>query len=328
MSASPKHPRPISPDTVENVVIIGSGPAGHTAAIYAARANLEPLMFEGFMAGGVAAGGQLTTTTEVENFPGFPEGIDGTKLTEHFRAQSLRYGTRIVTETVERIDLGRRPFRLQTISHEVQAHTVIIATGATARRLAITGEDKLWQLGISACAVCDGALPIYRDKVLMVVGGGDTAVEEASHLTKFGKKVIVVHRRDKLRASQIMQKRLFENPKVEVMWNSVVEEAVGDKVLTGVRVRQVERDETHLIHCGGLFYAIGHVPNTSFLEKQVELDDVGYILTKPGTTQTSVPGVFAAGDVQDKHWRQAITAAGTGCMAALEAERFLVEHGE
>jgi thioredoxin reductase (NADPH) len=328
MSASSKHPRPISPDFVENVVIIGSGPAGHTAAIYAARANLEPLMFEGFMAGGVAAGGQLTTTTEVENFPGFPEGIDGTKLTEHFRAQSLRYGTRIVTETVERIDLSRRPFRLQTISHEVQAHTVIIATGATARRLAVPGEEKLWQLGISACAVCDGALPIYRDKVLMVVGGGDTAVEEASHLTKFGKKVIVVHRRDKLRASQIMQKRLFENPKVEVMWHSVVEEAVGDKVLTGVRVRNVQRDETQLIHCGGLFYAIGHVPNTSFLEKQVELDDVGYIVTKPGTTQTSVPGVFAAGDVQDKQWRQAITAAGTGCMAALEAERFLVEHGE
>jgi thioredoxin reductase (NADPH) len=314
--------------TIENIVIIGSGPAGHTAAIYAARANLRPLMFEGFMAGGIAAGGQLTTTTEVENFPGFPEGIDGTKLTEHFREQSLRFGTRIITETVDRVDLHHRPFRLRTVSHEVQARTLIIATGATARRLAIPGEEKLWQQGISACAVCDGALPIYRDKVLMVVGGGDTAVEEASHLTKFGSKVVVVHRRDKLRASRIMQKRLLENPKVEVHWDSVVEEALGDKVLTGVRVRNLKTDKAHVVHAGGLFYAIGHEPNTSFLERQVELDDTGYVVTKPGTTQTSVVGVFAAGDVQDKQWRQAVTAAGTGCMAALEAERFLVEHGE
>jgi thioredoxin reductase (NADPH) len=312
---------------IEDVVIVGSGPAGHTAAIYAARANLAPLMFEGFMAGGVAAGGQLTTTTEVENFPGFPDGIDGTKLTEHFRAQSLRFGTRIVTETVDRVDLAHHPFRLRTLSHDVQARTIIIATGATARRLAIPGEDKLWQMGISACAVCDGALPIYRDKVLMVVGGGDTAVEEASHLTKFGSKVIVVHRRDKLRASRIMQKRLLENPKVEMVWDSIVEEAVGDKTLTGVRVRNLKNDKTHIVHCGGLFYAIGHEPNTSFLERQVALDETGYIVTKPGTTQTSVPGVFAAGDVQDRLWRQAVTAAGTGCMAALEAERYLVEHG-
>ncbi|MCU1278781.1 MAG: thioredoxin-disulfide reductase [bacterium] len=312
---------------VEDVVIIGSGPAGHTAAIYAARANLAPVMLEGFMAGGIAAGGQLTTTTEVENFPGFPDGIDGTKLTEHFRAQSLRFGTRIVTETVDRVDFSRRPFRLRTVSHELQAHTVIIATGATARRLNITGEERLWQAGISACAVCDGALPIYRDKVLMVVGGGDTAVEEASHLTKFGKKVIVVHRRDKLRASRIMQKRLFENPKIEMVWDSVVEEALGDKALTGVRVRSLKTDKGHVIHAGGLFYAIGHEPNTSFLERQLTLDETGYIVTKPGTTETSVSGVFAAGDVQDKRWRQAVTAAGTGCMAALEAERYLIERG-
>ena len=313
---------------VEDVVIIGSGPAGHTAAIYAARANLAPVMLEGFMAGGVAAGGQLTTTTDVENFPGFPEGIDGTKLTEHFRAQSMRFGTRIVTETVDRVDFSKRPFRLRTVSHELQARTVIIATGATARRLAIPGEEHLWQRGISACAVCDGALPIYRDKVLMVVGGGDTAVEEASHLTKFGSKVIVVHRRDKLRASRIMQKRLFENPKVEMIWDSVVEEALGEKALRAVRVRNLKTNAEHSVAAGGLFYAIGHEPNTSFLERQIALDETGYIVTKPGTTQTSVAGVFAAGDVQDKHWRQAVTAAGTGCMAALEAERFLVEHGQ
>ncbi len=317
----------MSQKKIEDVVIIGSGPAGHTAAIYAARANLNPVMFEGFMAGGVAAGGQLTTTTDVENYPGFPEGIDGTKLTEHFRAQSARFGTRIITETVDRLDLSERPFKLRTVSHEMEAKTLIIATGATARRLAIPGEEKLWQLGISACAVCDGALPIYRQKVLMVIGGGDTAVEEASHLTKFGSKVIVVHRRDKLRASHIMQKRLLENPKVEMIWDSVAEEALGDKVLTSVRIRNLKTDKTHIVHAGGLFYAIGHEPNTSFLERQVKLDEQGYIVTHPGTTQTSVKGVFAAGDVQDKHWRQAITAAGTGCMAALEAERFLVEHG-
>jgi thioredoxin reductase (NADPH) len=215
---------------------------------------------------------------------------------------------------------------LRTISHELQARTLIIATGATARRLSIAGEERLWQRGISACAVCDGALPIYRDKVLMVVGGGDTAAEEATHLTKFGSKVIVVHRRDKLRASRIMQKRLLEHPKVEMLWDSVVEEAVGEAALRGVRVRNLKTDKSHLVHAGGLFYAIGHEPNTAFLERQLELDETGYIVTKPGTTETSVAGVFAAGDVQDKRWRQAVTAAGTGCMAALEAERYLIEH--
>jgi len=310
----------------EKLVIIGSGPAAHTAAIYAARANLNPVLFEGFMAGGVAAGGQLTTTTEVENYPGFPEGIDGTKLTELFRAQSLRFGTRIFTETVDRVDLSRRPFEVVTGEQTMHAETLIIATGATAKRLSLPGEDRLWQQGISACAVCDGALPIYRQKPLVVIGGGDTAVEEATYLTKYGSRVFVIHRRDTLRASQIMQKRLLDNPKVEMVWDSVAEEALGDKALTGLRVRNLKTKAERVIEAGGLFYAIGHTPNTAFLNGQLTVDDTGYVVTKPGTTQTSVEGVFAAGDVQDKVWRQAITAAGTGCMAALEAERFLGAH--
>jgi thioredoxin reductase (NADPH) len=310
---------------VEKVVIIGSGPAGHTAAIYAARANLEPLMFEGFLAGGVAAGGQLTTTTEVENYPGFPEGVDGTKLMDLMRAQSERFGTRIFTETVEKVALGSRPFTITTAEREVHAASVIIATGATAKRLHVKGEERLWQAGISACAVCDGALPLFRQKPLVVIGGGDTAVEEATFLTKFGSTVHVVHRRHELRASKIMQQRLLTNPKVNMVWDSVVEEAIGDQFLAGVRVRNLKTDETRVLDASGLFYAIGHVPNTEFLGGQLALDDTGYVVTKPGTTQTSVVGVFAAGDVQDKVWRQAVTAAGTGCMAALEAERFLAE---
>ena len=312
-------------DQVEKLVIVGSGPAGHTAAIYSARADLSPLMFEGFMAGGVAAGGQLTTTNDVENYPGFPEGVNGPEMMDLFRQQSLRFGTRILTETVEKVDLGRRPFRVMTSSGETLTETVVLATGATARRLGIPGEERYWQQGISACAVCDGALPIYRNKVLMVIGGGDTAVEEATHLTKFGTEVIVVHRRDTLRASKIMQQRLLSHPKIRMQWSAVAEEALGDDALKSVRIRNVKSNETNVIEAEGLFYAIGHVPNTSFLDGQLELDDTGYIVTTPGTTQTSVEGVFAAGDVQDKVWRQAVTAAGTGCMAALEAERFLVE---
>ncbi len=277
------------------------------------------------MAGGVAAGGQLTTTNDVENYPGFPEGVNGPEMMDLFRQQSLRFGTRILTETVEKVDLGRRPFRVMTSSGETLTETLILATGATARRLGIAGEERYWQQGISACAVCDGALPIYRNKVLMVIGGGDTAVEEATHLTKFGTEVIVVHRRDTLRASKIMQQRLLSHPKIRMQWSAVAEEALGDDALKSVRIRNVKSNETNVIEAEGLFYAIGHVPNTSFLDGQLELDDTGYIVTTPGTTQTSVEGVFAAGDVQDKVWRQAVTAAGTGCMAALEAERFLVE---
>ncbi len=278
------------------------------------------------MAGGVAAGGQLTTTNDVENYPGFPQGINGPEMMDLFRAQSLRFGARIHTETVERVDLSQRPFRVMTSSEEMTTRTLIVATGATARRLGIPGEERFWQRGISACAVCDGALPLFRNKVLMVIGGGDTAVEEATHLTKFGTQVIVVHRRDTLRASKIMQQRLLSHPKIEMRWNSVVEEALGDDALKSVRIRNVKSNEVSVVDAEGLFYAIGHLPNTGFLDGQLKLDESGYVVTTPGTTQTSVEGVFAAGDVQDKVWRQAVTAAGTGCMAALEAERFLTEH--
>lgn len=312
-------------DRVEKLVIVGSGPAGHTAAIYSARADLSPLMFEGFMAGGVAAGGQLTTTNDVENYPGFPEGINGPEMMDLFRRQSVRFGTRILTETVEKVDLSRRPFQVTASSGETLTETLIVATGATARRLGIPGEELFWQQGISACAVCDGALPIFRNKVLMVIGGGDTAVEEATHLTKFGTEVIVVHRRDTLRASKIMRQRLLSHPKIRMRWDSVAEEALGDDALKSVRIRNVKSNESTVVETEGLFYAIGHIPNTGFLDGQLELDDAGYIVTTPGTTRTSVEGVFAAGDVQDKVWRQAVTAAGTGCMAALEAERFLTD---
>jgi thioredoxin reductase (NADPH) len=313
---------------MENVIIIGSGPAGHTAAIYAARANLNPLMYEGFLAGGVAAGGQLTTTTEVENFPGFPEGISGPVLMERMRAQSVKHGTRIKSETVESVDLSVRPFKVMTSEGAIGAKSLIIATGATAKRMSIPGEDKFWQRGISACAVCDGALPIFRSKVLVVIGGGDSAIEEATHLTKYASKVILMHRRDELRASKAMQKRAFANPKLEIMWSTVPLEATGDKVLTGLKVKNVKTNVGSDVACGGLFYAIGHVPNTEFLGGQLKLDETGYILTAAGSTQTSVEGVFACGDVQDKKYRQAVTAAGTGCMAALEVEKYLNEHGD
>jgi thioredoxin reductase (NADPH) len=306
------------------VVIIGSGPAAHTAAIYTSRAGLEPVLFEGFLAGGVAAGGQLTTTTDVENYPGFPEGIDGTALMDQFREQSLRFGTKIFTETVTKVDLSKRPFTVTTDERTVTADALIVATGATAKRLGVPGEERLWQNGISACAVCDGALPIFRDKVLAVVGGGDTACEEASHLSKFGSKVLLIHRRDELRASKIMQDRVLKNPKIELVWDTAVEAAEGAEVVESLKLKNLKSGETSTVPAGGLFYAIGHTPNTEFLGGQLDLHENGYVKTKPGTTETSVPGVFAAGDVQDDKYRQAVTAAGSGCMAALEVEGWLV----
>ena len=313
---------------VDNVVIIGSGPAAHTAAIYAARAELKPVLFEGFLAGGIAAGGQLTTTTDVENVPGFPEGIGGPELTERFRAQSLRFGTVIHTETVTKVDLSRRPFRYATDEREGEAKTIIIATGATAKRDDVPGtrDNELWQKGVSACAVCDGALPMFRNKPLFVVGGGDSALDEGTFLSKFASKVYIVHRRDELRASKIMQDRARANPKIELLLSHKVVQVMGGDGVAAVRVQDLKTGKDRDMDAAGLFFAIGHVPNSSFLVCQVACDEQGYILTKPGTTQTNVAGVFAAGDVQDKKYRQAITAAGSGCMAALEAEHFLSSH--
>ena len=309
---------------MRKVIIIGSGPAGHTAAIYAGRATLEPLMFEGMMAGGVAAGGQLTTTTDIENFPGFPDGIGGWEIMDRMRQQSVNCGTQIETETVDSVDLSKRPFTVTVDGTDHQAETIILATGATAKRLGLPGEDKFWNKGMSACAVCDGALPIFRDKPLVVIGGGDSACEEATFLTKFASKVHMLVRRDEFRASKVMGQRAMDNEKIEIHWNSVATEAQGDEFLTHVEIENVKTGEKSLIEANGLFYAIGHKPNTDFLNGQVKLDESGYIITEPGSPETSVPGVFACGDVQDKKWRQAITAAGSGCMAALAAEHFLV----
>ena len=312
---------------IEKIVIIGSGPAGHSAAIYAGRANLRPLMYEGFMAGGVAAGGQLTTTTDVENYAGFPEGISGPELMERMRKQSLACGARIVTETVDRVDLKSQPYRIFVGDKSVETHTLIISTGAIAKRLHVPNEERLWQKGISACAVCDGALPIFRDQVLVVIGGGDSACEEASYLTKFGKKVFLCVRRDKMRASKIMQQRVLDNPKIQLEWNTTLVDVLGKDKVEGVELRDPKTDELRKMEAGGLFYAIGHTPNTTFLDGQIKMDDDGYIITETGSTRTSIPGAFACGDVQDKKYRQAITSAGTGCMAALDAEAYLGERG-
>ena len=311
-------------DDLKDLVIIGSGPAGHTAAIYAARANLKPFMFEGYVAGG-SAGGQLTTTTDVENYPGFPEGIQGPELMQLFRKQADRFGTEMVGEDIVEVDFSKRPFAIKSDEREVRAKAVIIATGAVARRMGVPNEEKMWNNGMSACAVCDGALPFFKSQPLMVIGGGDTAVEEASYLTKFGSIVYLVHRRDELRASKIMQKRAFDNKKIKIIWDTVFKDAVGEDFVIGARIQNVKSKEVKDISVAGIFYAIGHTPNTQMFEGQLDLDDTGYIKVKTGTQETSVEGVFAAGDVHDHKYRQAVTAAGTGCAAALEAERWLAE---
>ncbi|VAX37097.1 Thioredoxin reductase [hydrothermal vent metagenome] len=308
---------------MENVIIIGSGPAAHTAAIYTGRAQLSPLMYEGMMAGGIAAGGQLTTTTEVENFPGFPEGISGPDLMTRMREQAIKCGATIKTVTVDKVDLSSQPFKVTAGSETVETKSIIISTGATAKRLGIIGEDKLWQRGISACAVCDGALPIFRNKVLVVIGGGDSAIEEATHLVKYASKVVICVRRDVFRASKAMQERTVNNKKIEILWNTNVLEALGDNMLKGLKIKNNKTNEESQIEVSGLFYAIGHNPNTAFLDNQIDLDQTGYIKTISGTPQTNIPGIFACGDVQDKTYRQAITAAGSGCMAALEVEKYL-----
>jgi thioredoxin reductase (NADPH) len=306
------------------LLIIGSGPAGYTAAIYAARANLYPVLFEGFYTG--PAGGQLMTTTDVENYPGFPDGISGPELVERFRAQAIRFGTRIYSEDIVSVDLNHRPFIAKGTKTQFEADAIIISTGATAKRLDIVGarDGEFWQRGVTACAVCDGAAPIFRNQPLFVVGGGDTAIEEALFLTKFGSRVYIVHRRDQLRASKIMQERAFKNPKIEVLWDSVIVAVEGDSVVRRVVLENVKTMQRSTREAGGLFFAIGHTPNTAFLQGQLELHPTGYIKVFKGT-YTSVEGIFAAGDVQDHEYRQAITAAGSGCMAALEAERWLAE---
>ncbi|MCY6493210.1 thioredoxin-disulfide reductase [Leptolyngbya sp. GGD] len=312
--------------TVENLVIIGSGPAGYTAAIYAGRANLKPLVFEGFQAGGLP-GGQLMTTTEVENFPGFPQGITGPQLMTQMKAQAERWGAELVTEDVLSVDFSTRPFKIRAETREVAAHSVVIATGATAKRLGLPSEHEFWSRGISACAICDGATPIFRGVPLVVIGGGDTAAEEAIYLTKYGDHVNLLVRSDVMRASKAMQDRVLSNPRITVHWNSEAIDVVGDeKHMTGVKIRNRQTGEESIIEAKGLFYAIGHTPNTALFKGQIELDEVGYIKTH-GSVETNLEGVYAAGDVQDHEFRQAITAAGTGCMAAMLAERWLSANG-
>jgi thioredoxin reductase (NADPH) len=315
---------------IENVVIIGSGPAAWTAALYAARADLEPLVLEGEPEGIMLPGGQLMITTEVENYPGFPEGITGPQLMEKMKEQAMRFGTRARMEMVESVGLGERPFTVTTRNgDEVKAHALIISTGANARWLGLPNEERLAQSGggVSACAVCDAALPIFREQVLAVVGGGDSAMEEALYASKFASKVYIIHRRDELRASRVMAQRALEHPKIEVLWNKVVTDVLGYDQITGVRLEDTETGETSELEVGGLFVAIGHTPNTAFLDGQLDLTEHGYIRTRNWKTATEVEGVFAAGDVMDDYYRQAITAAGTGCMAALEAERWLSHQG-
>jgi thioredoxin reductase (NADPH) len=304
-------------DTVREVIIIGGGPAGYTAALYSARANLHPLVIEGF-----AWGGQLMITSDVENYPGYAEGILGPEMMRDFRAQAERFGAEFVTDDVTRVDFSERPFRVYVEGKEYRADTVIIATGANARQLGLESERQLQGRGVSYCAVCDAAF--FRQKNVVVVGGGDSAMEEGTFLAKFATKVTIVHRRDEFRASPIMLDRARANEKVEFVTNAVVEEVLGGEgQVTGVRLRDVRTDETRILDADGLFVAIGHDPNTKLFLEQLDHDEAGYLITKSGSTETNIPGVFASGDVQDHVYRQAVTAAGSGCMAALDAERYL-----
>jgi thioredoxin reductase (NADPH) len=314
-----------------NVVIIGSGPAGLTAAIYSARANLKPLLIDAPADAEkqTTPGGQLMITTDVENYPGFAEGIQGPELMVEFRKQAERFGTEFLETWIDKVELQERPFTLHTSEHVIQTETLIIASGASAKWLGIPGEakvpDGLGGHGVSACATCDGPLPAFRNKPLVVVGGGDTAMEEATFLTRYASRVFVVHRRNKLRASKIMQEKAFRNPKLEFIWDTAVEEILGTPIdgVTGVRLRNLKTGVARIFQCSGVFIAIGHKPNTGLFRGQIETDEVGYIKTSGRSTATNIPGVFASGDVQDSVYRQAVTAAGTGCMAALDAERFL-----
>jgi thioredoxin reductase (NADPH) len=316
----------VSP-AVENLVIIGSGPAGYTAAIYAGRANLKPFMFEGFQVGGLP-GGQLMTTTEVENFPGFPDGITGPALMDQMKAQAVRWGAELVTEDVVSVDLSQRPFVIRSEERDVKAHSLVIATGATAQRLGLPHESEFWSQGISACAICDGATPIFRGAELAIIGGGDSAAEEAIYLTKYGSQVHLLVRGEKMRASKAMQDRVLSNPKITIHWQTEAIDVYGiNGLMEGLRIRNKQTQEEANLPIKGLFYAIGHIPNTTLFQGQLDLDEKGYLVTKLGSVETSLEGVFAAGDVQDHEYRQAITAAGTGCMAALLAERWLSAQG-
>lgn len=302
---------------VENVIIIGSGPAGLTSAIYTSRANLQPLMIEG-----EEAGGQLMTTTEVENFPGFEHGITGPDLIEVMRKQAERFGTRFITRNVTKVDFSQRPFKVWVGEKLCLAKSIIISTGASARYLGLPSEKQYANRGVSACATCDGAF--FRNQEIGVVGGGDTAMEEAQFLTRFASKVYLIHRRDHFRASKIMAERAMKNPKIEVLWNTEVEEVLGDgKSMTGAKLRNLVNSSVKELPITGLFLAIGHKPNTDLFKGILDMNETGYLITQPNTTYTNIPGVFAAGDVQDHVYRQAITAAGTGCMAAIDVERWL-----
>ena len=309
----------------ENLVIVGSGPAGYTAAIYAARANLSPLLITGFQAGGIA-GGQLMTTTDVENFPGFPDGILGPDLMDRMRAQAVRWGTRLIEADADAIDLGQRPYRLTVEGQVIETQALILATGASANRLGLPHEQDFWSRGISACAICDGATPQFRNAELAVVGGGDSACEEAVYLTKYGSQVHLIVRRDALRASKAMADRVLANPAINVHWNQDLVDVAGGDWLETIQLRDTASGQEQALAVKGLFYAIGHTPNTGLVAGQLDLDGHGYVQVRPGRPETSLEGVFAAGDVADTEWRQGITAAGSGCQAALAAERWLTHH--